>query len=249
MIEKKKQSQDNEIKEGIVDKTIRERAIRDASCNSKNVKSNKDKKVDNVKRDIDRDGVRIDPFPTLQPPNQEPKPKRHYNRQATYMVPKQLTYQHRRLELLKEETIQRAIVDSNGQITSMAKILNVGYDGLRKYLTKNKHIQDLLNQYKEAQISYVEDKLMKQIDNNNLTAMIFYLKCHGKHKGWRERDEQAVTDKRSITFNYKLVVGDKKQRQITNEKLMNNGMRMLERGLDVVEGDMGSEIIESSDSL
>lgn len=47
----------------------------------------------------------------------------------------------------------------------------------------------------EFVIDYVEDKLMGRINNNDTTAMIFWLKCKGKKRGWVDKLELDHTTK------------------------------------------------------
>ena len=50
-------------------------------------------------------------------------------------------------------------------------------------------VKQALADTREKRHEWVESKLMKQIDNENLTAIIFYLKTQGKHLGYVERHQ------------------------------------------------------------
>lgn len=45
---------------------------------------------------------------------------------------------------------------------------------------------------RESLLDYTEDQLMKKVKEGHVTAMIFWLKCQGKHRGWIERYEVDV---------------------------------------------------------
>jgi len=56
---------------------------------------------------------------------------------------------------------------------------------------------------KESLIDFVESKLVQQINDNNLTAIIFFLKCKAKNRGYIDREEikgDDGIDWENITF-------------------------------------------------
>lgn len=50
------------------------------------------------------------------------------------------------------------------------------------------------DEVKEAQIDYVESKLMGLINAGDTTAIIFYLKSRGKNRGWNEKISQQTNN-------------------------------------------------------
>jgi hypothetical protein len=52
----------------------------------------------------------------------------------------------------------------------------------------------------EQLIDYAESKLMSKIKDGNVTAMIFFLKCKAKHRGWVERQEVTGPAGGPVTF-------------------------------------------------
>jgi hypothetical protein len=52
----------------------------------------------------------------------------------------------------------------------------------------------------------VESRLLKNIDSGDTTAMIFYLKTKGKHRGYVERQE--LTGKEGGDLTFRVVYGD-----------------------------------------
>jgi len=55
-----------------------------------------------------------------------------------------------------------------------------------------------LKEIEEQLIDYTENKLLTKIKSGNLTAMIFFLKCKGKHRGWIERQEVTGRDGKGL---------------------------------------------------
>jgi GTP cyclohydrolase II len=58
----------------------------------------------------------------------------------------------------------------------------------------------VLEDTREKRHEWVENKLMQQIKNDNLTAIIFYLKTQGKHLGYVERQELQHDGKLEIEY-------------------------------------------------
>jgi hypothetical protein len=116
-----------------------------------------------------------------------------------------------KLERIGHHFITQTLADHNGKISKAADALNVSHWTLKKYIDKHTDLKQILNLTKEAEVDFVEKQLLDQIKLGNVTSMIFYLKCHGKERGWVERlkDESEIR-KPSVTFKYTLVLpGDR----------------------------------------
>lgn len=92
---------------------------------------------------------------------------------------------------LKADQMIAAIKEAQGFVTKAADILGVSRNTFYTYLRKYKTVQQVLDDTREKRNEWVEGKLMKQINEDNLTAIIFYLKTQGKHLGYVERQEFA----------------------------------------------------------
>lgn len=62
------------------------------------------------------------------------------------------------------------------------------------YLWKNEveGFAEAIEEVNEHQIDFVENKLMSQIKNDDTTAIIYYLKCKAKHRGYSERQDISM---------------------------------------------------------
>ena len=114
-----------------------------------------------------------------------------------------------KLTRLPKQTIINAIVNSDGMISRAARLLQVAPWNLSKFLSKDKQLKQLLTSVAEADIDFAESRLKDKIRMGDNTAIIFYLKCKGRHRGWID----VQTDKRReqsppVTFKYVLVKGD-----------------------------------------
>ena len=95
-----------------------------------------------------------------------------------------------------------AIEKSRGYVTKAADILGVTRQTLYNYLKKYATAKQALDDTREKRHEWVENKLIQQIDADNLTAIIFYLKTQGKHLGYVERQEVEHDGKVSISVDW-----------------------------------------------
>jgi hypothetical protein len=95
-----------------------------------------------------------------------------------------------------------AIEKARGFVTKAADILGVSRQTFYVYLKRYPTVQDTLENTREKRHEWVESKLMQQIDNDNLTAIIFYLKTQGKHLGYVERQEFTGKDGDELTVRF-----------------------------------------------
>lgn len=105
---------------------------------------------------------------------------------------------------LTAEKMISALKESNGFVSKACYILGCSrthfYNKLKDYST----VQQTLEDIREERNDYVENKLMRQIENDNLTAIIFYLKTQAKGRGYVERNEVTGADGGALTFTVKF---------------------------------------------
>lgn len=91
------------------------------------------------------------------------------------------------------EQVKEAVEKSGGFKSEIAKILMCEVRTVDNYFKKYPQLKEDLWNVKEKLIDFVEGKLISQIKEGNLSAMIFYLKTQAKHRGFSERVEtQAI---------------------------------------------------------
>ncbi|OGW36957.1 MAG: hypothetical protein A2Y97_10150 [Nitrospirae bacterium RBG_13_39_12] len=125
---------------------------------------------------------------------------------------------------LTEEQIIQALEAKAGFISEAAKALNVTYEAIRKRVAKNKRLQQAFDQIKERKLDFAESKLMKQIEEGNLGAICFFLKCQGKRRGWVERQEMSGPEGRPIDLRFK-----KSPKDMTDDELESVVRSILEK--------------------
>ena len=98
-----------------------------------------------------------------------------------------------------DEVIQ-AIEKSQGIISYVAKRLGCSRKTVYNYIDRYITVKEALAEARDNQVDYVEGKLLEQINSGNITAIIFYLKTQGKHRGYSERHEVTGADGNALEF-------------------------------------------------
>jgi hypothetical protein len=90
------------------------------------------------------------------------------------------------------ETVIRAIRQTHGLLAPAAALL--GYDRRTLYAYVKRHqLESVIEDAREESLDLAEHYLWAQIEQGNLTAIIFFLKCLGKSMGYVERVPFAGT--------------------------------------------------------
>ena len=99
------------------------------------------------------------------------------------------------------EEIADALRAAHGLLATTAQILNrvgcgrtITRQGISKRISKSKDLQEVARQASEALTDLAEQELYKLIKQGDKTAIIFYLKCKGKARGYVERQEVTGSD-------------------------------------------------------
>jgi len=100
------------------------------------------------------------------------------------------------------EQMITAIKEAKGFVTKASDILGVSRNTFYVYLRRYATAQQALEDTREKRHEWVESKLMKAIEADNLTAIIFYLKTQAKHLGYVERQEFEHGGSISMTVDW-----------------------------------------------
>lgn len=98
-------------------------------------------------------------------------------------------------EKYTHKRVIEAITDAKGLLTVAARRLGCSRQTVYNYMEKHEAIREAYNDANESNIDFVENKLMMAINNDNTTAIIFFLKTKGKDRGYVERREIASLEK------------------------------------------------------
>jgi len=67
--------------------------------------------------------------------------------------------------------------------------------------SKHPKVAVMFEEVRNARLDLAESTIIQAIKNRNITAAIFYLKCHGKTRGWVERREITGADGGPLTHD------------------------------------------------
>ena len=87
-----------------------------------------------------------------------------------------------------------AIQEAEGNLTEAARILGCSRTTIYNYMERYVTIKEAYAEANERTIDWVEGKLLEQCRRGNITAIIFFLKTKGKHRGYVERQEVSGPD-------------------------------------------------------
>lgn len=88
----------------------------------------------------------------------------------------------------EKSDIKNAIKGSGGIVSTIAKRLKCDWNTADKYIKKF-GLSDLVKDEKESLLDLAEGMLIKNIQEQDNTAIIFYLKTQGKQRGYTEKQE------------------------------------------------------------
>jgi hypothetical protein len=103
-------------------------------------------------------------------------------------------------EKYSTETIIKAITDAKGNLTLAAKSLGCSRTTIHRYVNQYATVRAVYEEMNETAIDFVENRLMKAIDEGNITAIIFFLKTKARHRGYVERHEVTGKDGGELVF-------------------------------------------------
>jgi hypothetical protein len=98
-----------------------------------------------------------------------------------------------------------AVQDSKGFITTVAKRLGCTRGNVYALMNKFPTVEQAIKDERETLKDFAEGKLFQQIDDGNTTAIIFYLKCQAKERGYVERQE--ITGAEGAPVTVKVIKG------------------------------------------
>ena len=112
---------------------------------------------------------------------------------------------------IKKESLLAALEQSLGVVTVACREANIPRSTYYKWLNEDREFADQVADIENVALDFAESKLHNQIDANNTSATIFYLKTKGKNRGYVERQE--ITGAEGMPTNFQIeIIGSNKNK-------------------------------------
>ena len=106
----------------------------------------------------------------------------------------------------------KALEKNAGNVSESCKKINIGRDTFYKWYKKDNKFKKQVEEIRESLIDLTESKLMEQIKDGNITAIIFYLKTKGKSRGYVEKQE--IEHSGNLDQKIKIYLPQKEEKEI-----------------------------------
>jgi hypothetical protein len=103
------------------------------------------------------------------------------------------------MDAQKKAMIQ-AMEKSLGIVTQACKVVGIVRQTHYNWMEADPEYKTAIQQLGDVALDFAESKLHKLIDQGNPAATIFYLKTKGKNRGYIERQEIAVAEKKPLSW-------------------------------------------------
>ena len=105
---------------------------------------------------------------------------------------------------LTKKRVSKELETYSGNISAVARAFGVTRTAVYNYIKKY-DMWHLVEEQREKILDNVESKMYSLALSGNTTAMIFFLKCQGKHRGWVERQEITGVDGGDVNITVKVI--------------------------------------------
>ena len=92
---------------------------------------------------------------------------------------------------INKKKLLKALESSSGNISLACKSCKMSRQSFYQYCKEDPDFKQAYDNINESTLDNAEDKLQGLINESNITAIIFYLKTKGKHRGYCERTPES----------------------------------------------------------
>lgn len=89
--------------------------------------------------------------------------------------------------------IEAALTATGGFVSQTAKKLGVKPNAIYERLRKSPYLKQVKAEIEESFLDLAESKLIKKMNDEDLGAICFYLKCKGKSRGYIEKQQMELS--------------------------------------------------------
>lgn len=90
---------------------------------------------------------------------------------------------------VSDAQLTEALEKSGGIMAAAARAVGLDRSTVHHRINSDEKLKAVWEDIREVNLDLVEGKLRQAIQNGELAAIFFYLKCQGKRRGWIERHE------------------------------------------------------------
>lgn len=101
---------------------------------------------------------------------------------------------------LNKKAMIEALEKSLGIVSTACKITGITRTTFYHWIRTDPEFAENVKQVEELVLDFAESKLHKQINQDNVTATIFFLKTRGKKRGYVEGTEVHYTEKQTLSW-------------------------------------------------
>ena len=95
-------------------------------------------------------------------------------------------------------TLKKAMIEalekSLGVVTTACKVVGINRSTHYDWLKADEEYKKSVESIKDMAVDYAESKLHQNIGSGDTTAIIFFLKTQGKHRGYIEKQQIEATN-------------------------------------------------------
>jgi hypothetical protein len=117
------------------------------------------------------------------------------------------------------EEVAEALRAAAGIYSAAASLLRCSPTTVKNYVARYKSLQKVKEEIEQTTLDLAETKLVKALQDGNLTAVIFYLKCKGKARGFTERTEVTGPDGAAVALVDVTTLSDEELQELADGKL------------------------------
>jgi hypothetical protein len=112
--------------------------------------------------------------------------------------------QKRRDRALRQKIFLDALRACSWNLSEACRMAKIHRSTFYLWLRENKSFADKVDAIREERIDFAESKLMEKVAEGHIIAILFFLKCQGKQRGWME-DQKVVIESinRSISKKHR----------------------------------------------
>ena len=93
------------------------------------------------------------------------------------------------MKLGKKGKVLKFLAESRGIVSYACKNAGISRNTFYSWCREDEKFKQAVNEISEENIDIVESKLLQKIQDNDLTAIIFFLKTKGRKRGYVEKTE------------------------------------------------------------